>query len=175
MVIDLTAAMAFFGVGVRRFVGHPSVAAGVVLLAFLSFGFLEYAVHRGFFTAPVHREAVVIVITMRSPRRSWRHRSSLTRSLRSRSGNCIASCVRRPPQPSSSSGFMSDTITLRSSAIGSTMTAHQQIRVLTNARSITARLFTRSESAENHCQVRSYGLAFETIIKWLEGMLVESA
>ena len=46
MVIDLAAALAFLGFGVRRFVGHPSVAVGVVLLGFLSFGFLEYAVHR---------------------------------------------------------------------------------------------------------------------------------
>jgi sterol desaturase/sphingolipid hydroxylase (fatty acid hydroxylase superfamily) len=46
MVIDLTAALTFLGLGVRRFVGQPSVAVGVVLLGFLSFGFLEYAVHR---------------------------------------------------------------------------------------------------------------------------------
>jgi len=46
MVIDLAAALVFLGFGVRRFVGHPSVAVGVVLLGFLSFGLLEYAVHR---------------------------------------------------------------------------------------------------------------------------------
>jgi sterol desaturase/sphingolipid hydroxylase (fatty acid hydroxylase superfamily) len=46
IVIDLIAALAFFGLGVRRFVGHPAVAVGAVLLGFLSFGFLEYAVHR---------------------------------------------------------------------------------------------------------------------------------
>ena len=52
---------------------------------------------------------------------------------------------------------------------------HHQIRMLKNARSITARLFTRSESAENHCQVGNYGLALRTIVNWLDGMLVEGA
>ena len=44
-----------------------------------------------------------------------------------------------------------------------------QIRMLKNARSITARLFTPSESAENHCQVGNYGLALKTIVNWLDG------
>ena len=46
MAIDLAAALAFLGLGVLRFIGHPGVAVGAVLLGFLSFGFLEYAVHR---------------------------------------------------------------------------------------------------------------------------------
>lgn len=46
---------------------------------------------------------------------------------------------------------------------------HRQIRMLRNARSVTARLFTRSESAENHCQVGNYGLALGTIVNWLDG------
>ena len=45
---------------------------------------------------------------------------------------------------------------------------HDQIRMLANARSITARLFTRSESGQNHCQVGNYGLALTTIINWLD-------
>ena len=45
---------------------------------------------------------------------------------------------------------------------------HDQIRMLGNARSITARLFTRSECAQNHCQVGNYGLALRTIVSWLE-------
>ena len=52
---------------------------------------------------------------------------------------------------------------------------HQQIRLLTNARSITARLFTRSESAGNHCQVGNYGLALKTIVDWLDGMQIQCA
>lgn len=47
---------------------------------------------------------------------------------------------------------------------------HDQIRMLKNARSITARLFTRSESAQNHCQVGNSGLALRTIINWLDEM-----
>lgn len=47
---------------------------------------------------------------------------------------------------------------------------HDQIRMLKNARSITARLFTRSESAQNHCQVGNYGLALRTIVNWLDEM-----
>jgi pimeloyl-ACP methyl ester carboxylesterase len=52
---------------------------------------------------------------------------------------------------------------------------HDQIRMLKNARSITARLFTRSESAQNHCQVGNFGLALRTIVNWLDEMLVEKA
>ena len=46
MVGDLMAALAFLALGLERFVGPRSVAGGVVLLGFLSFGLLEYAVHR---------------------------------------------------------------------------------------------------------------------------------
>ena len=47
---------------------------------------------------------------------------------------------------------------------------HDQMRMLKNAHSITARLFTRGESAQNHCQVGNYGLALMTIVNWLDGM-----
>ena len=47
---------------------------------------------------------------------------------------------------------------------------YQQIKMLTNARSISARLFTRSESAENHCQAGNYGLALMTIVNWLDDL-----
>lgn len=50
---------------------------------------------------------------------------------------------------------------------------HHQIGMLKNARSVTARLFTRSESAQNHCQVGNYGLALRTIVNWLDAILVE--
>jgi pimeloyl-ACP methyl ester carboxylesterase len=45
---------------------------------------------------------------------------------------------------------------------------YQQIKMLKNARSITARLFTESESAANHCQVGNYSLALRTIVNWLD-------
>ena len=47
---------------------------------------------------------------------------------------------------------------------------YQQIKMLTTARSISARLFTRSESAENHCQAGNYGLALRTIVNWLDDL-----
>ena len=52
---------------------------------------------------------------------------------------------------------------------------YQQIKTLKNARSITARLFTRSESAQNHCQVGNYGLALITIVNWLDEILAKNA
>jgi fermentation-respiration switch protein FrsA (DUF1100 family) len=47
---------------------------------------------------------------------------------------------------------------------------HRQIKTLKNARSITARLFTKSDHAHSHCQVGNYGLAFGTIVNWLDGI-----
>ena len=47
---------------------------------------------------------------------------------------------------------------------------HDQLRMFKNARSLTARLFKQSESAENHCQVGNYGLALRTIVNWLDEM-----
>ena len=43
-----------------------------------------------------------------------------------------------------------------------------QIAALTNTRSLTARLLTRAESAQNHCQAGNYGLAFQVITAWLD-------
>ena len=51
---------------------------------------------------------------------------------------------------------------------------YDQIRMLKNARSVTARLFTRSESAQNHCQAGNYGLALKTIVDWLEGLPLDA-
>jgi hypothetical protein len=42
-----------------------------------------------------------------------------------------------------------------------------QIQTLTNARSVTARVFTRAESAQNHCQIGNLGLASQVILAWL--------
>jgi len=43
-----------------------------------------------------------------------------------------------------------------------------QIQTLTNARSVTARLFTRAESAQNHCQVGNLGLSVRVILGWID-------
>jgi pimeloyl-ACP methyl ester carboxylesterase len=45
---------------------------------------------------------------------------------------------------------------------------YQQIAALKNARSLTARLFTRDEHAQNHCQVGNLRLAVDTITSWID-------
>ncbi|NLT14864.1 MAG: alpha/beta hydrolase [Clostridiales bacterium] len=45
---------------------------------------------------------------------------------------------------------------------------YKQIEALKNVRSLTARLFTRVEQAQNHCQVGNITLALDTIRNWLE-------
>jgi hypothetical protein len=42
--------------------------------------------------------------------------------------------------------------------------------MVTQARSITARLFTKSASAQNHCQVVNYDLALGTMADWLDDL-----
>ena len=46
----------------------------------------------------------------------------------------------------------------------------QQIDLLTNARSVTARLFTRREQAQNHVHVGNLRLSLDIIVSWLEGL-----
>jgi pimeloyl-ACP methyl ester carboxylesterase len=43
-----------------------------------------------------------------------------------------------------------------------------QIQALANARSVTGRVFTRAEHAENHCQTGNIGLALDAMIEWLK-------
>jgi pimeloyl-ACP methyl ester carboxylesterase len=45
-----------------------------------------------------------------------------------------------------------------------------QIATLTHVRSLTARLFTRAEQAQNHCQIGNFGVAFRTMIDWMTGL-----
>jgi pimeloyl-ACP methyl ester carboxylesterase len=45
---------------------------------------------------------------------------------------------------------------------------YDQIRSLTHVRSLTARLFTREEQAQNHCQVGNIGLVIEFVLNWVE-------
>ena len=44
----------------------------------------------------------------------------------------------------------------------------RQARNLTNARSLTLRVFTAREHAQNHCQVGNVGLALEVVREWLD-------
>jgi len=45
-----------------------------------------------------------------------------------------------------------------------------QIATLTHVRSLTARLFTRAEQAQNHVQVGNMGLAFRIMIDWMNDL-----
>ena len=44
----------------------------------------------------------------------------------------------------------------------------EQLRALTNARSVTGRLFTAEEQASHHCQIGNLQLVLETIVNWIE-------
>ncbi|MFC2069254.1 alpha/beta hydrolase [Chloroflexota bacterium] len=43
-----------------------------------------------------------------------------------------------------------------------------QVKALTNARSVTSRVFTKEEQAQNHCQMGNMGLALDVMRKWIE-------
>jgi len=45
-----------------------------------------------------------------------------------------------------------------------------QGRMLTSVRSLTSRLFTRKETAQNHCQLGNVGLSVRVIVEWAEQM-----
>ena len=47
---------------------------------------------------------------------------------------------------------------------------YDQAKMLTNVRSLTSRLFTRAETAQNHCQLGNIGLSVEVIVNWIEQM-----
>jgi pimeloyl-ACP methyl ester carboxylesterase len=47
---------------------------------------------------------------------------------------------------------------------------YDQQKLLANARSVTARLFTRKETAQNHCQLGNVGLSVRVITEWAEQM-----
>jgi hypothetical protein len=43
-----------------------------------------------------------------------------------------------------------------------------QIKALTNARSVTGRVFTQEENAQNHCQIGNIGLVLDVMVKWID-------
>ncbi len=45
---------------------------------------------------------------------------------------------------------------------------HKQVQALTQAKSITERIFTREDQGHNHCQVGNFGLALDVMAKWIE-------
>ncbi len=47
---------------------------------------------------------------------------------------------------------------------------YQQASALKRARSLTGRIFTRHEHAQNHCQIGNIGLALQVVLHWLDGL-----
>ena len=47
---------------------------------------------------------------------------------------------------------------------------HDQMRMLTNARSVTGRIFTEQEQAQNHCHVGNTGLSVRFISNWIKNI-----
>jgi hypothetical protein len=45
-----------------------------------------------------------------------------------------------------------------------------QLLALTAAKSTTARVFTETEQAQNHCQIGNTGLAIKVILDWLDAV-----
>ena len=45
---------------------------------------------------------------------------------------------------------------------------HQQLRRLNAARSVTDRVFTREDHAQNHCQIGNIGLALQVMREWID-------
>ncbi|MFC1981155.1 alpha/beta hydrolase family protein [Chloroflexota bacterium] len=43
-----------------------------------------------------------------------------------------------------------------------------QVKALTNAKSVTTRVFTKEDQAQNHCQMGNLGLALDVMRKWIE-------
>lgn len=46
-------------------------------------------------------------------------------------------------------------------------THQKQLDVLTNAKSLTGRVFTKEDYAQNHCQIGNVGLALKVMVEWV--------
>jgi pimeloyl-ACP methyl ester carboxylesterase len=76
-------------------------------------------------------------------------------------------------ETASISSLLTQDVLLMAGAEDHYVPVHQlpdQIATLTNVRSLTARLFTRAEQAQNHVQVGNMGLAFCVILDWMESL-----
>jgi pimeloyl-ACP methyl ester carboxylesterase len=78
-------------------------------------------------------------------------------------------------ETTSLSGALTQDVLVMAGADDHYVPAHQfaqQVDLLTNACSVTARLFTRHEQAQNHAQVGNLRLSLEVMVSWLEGLEV---
>jgi len=48
---------------------------------------------------------------------------------------------------------------------------NRQVAALANAKSVTDRIFTREEHAQNHCQIGNIGLALDVMVNWIDEKL----
>ena len=75
MLSDLAAALAFLALGLNWFSGPFVVAGGVVIVGFMSWGLLEYVLHRWVLHGPPSMARRVTRNTTQSPERSSARRS----------------------------------------------------------------------------------------------------
>lgn len=61
-----------------------------------------------------------------------------------------------------------DTLVLAGESDLYTIYYDEQLKALTNAKSVTGRLFTKEENADHHCQIGNIGLLLKTITDWTE-------
>ena len=52
---------------------------------------------------------------------------------------------------------------------------HAQARALVNAASVTTRIFTAAEHADQHCQMGNLELATKVVIDWLDAPLKDAS
>lgn len=78
--------------------------------------------------------------------------------------NCIKQYNTRTISPL----LKQDVLVLAGSEDLYTIYYEDQLKALTNARSVTGRLFTNEECAGSHCQIGNLQLALDTITEWIE-------
>ncbi len=61
-----------------------------------------------------------------------------------------------------------DSLVLAGEADIYTIFYQDQLNALSNAKSVTGRLFTKEENADHHCQIGNMPLLLETIVTWIE-------
>ena len=44
----------------------------------------------------------------------------------------------------------------------------RQVKALANAKSVTDRIFTKEDHAQNHCQIGNIDLALDIMVKWID-------
>lgn len=77
-------------------------------------------------------------------------------------------CIKEYNTRTLSEMITQDTLVMAGSSDLYTIYLEDQIKALTNAKSVESRLFTEDEHAHQHCQVGNLKLALDVIIDWIE-------